>query len=381
MDTHIDHGEVKFNRAIRILWIVYFIALLNTLVVLVVHDWMYKHQSLGVLVGALAFIIFVLCVFVNFYCFALSRKARWAKNLLLIYSVFGLIMDILSLAFKHDTLFSVANFGVAVVLAGINLYYILYISANKQLSAFFHDAGYQTKSWYNNRATIWLTSIFAVSSMILMGFGLALIVRTSSGGANADFITGSQYFQGKVKTKNFIKAFYWWKRAANLGYAPAEDNVGVCYSQGFGVPQDFSKALYWYNKAAAQGDAFAEMKLGYAYLKGNGVTKNHDTAFSYFHKSAAKGFSDSEAMMGLFYLNGFNVQKNAVVANSWFEKAANQGNLSAEYHLADDYYWGTGIGQDPMKALYWWKKAADQGGNLGKKAAHDIKVVEQGSVK
>jgi TPR repeat protein len=379
MDTTIDQSEIKFITSIRVLWTVYYIGLPIDLI-LGVHIWLYKHQPLGVFVGVQALTISLACV-MAILLFALSRKSRWAKNILFIYFIFGFIGTILMLAFKHATLFEITVYSAGVVLAGINLYCILYISANKQLSAFFHDAGYKAKSWYNYRATIWLTSIFVVSSMTLMSFGLVLAIKTSSGGANADYITGSQYFQGKVKTKNFIKAFYWWKRAANLGYAPAEDNVGVCYSHGFGVPQDFSKALYWYKKAASQGDAFAEMKLGYAYLKGNGVTKNHDTAFSYFNKSAAKGLSDSEAMMGLFYLNGFNVRKNAVVANSWFEKAANQGNLSAECYLADDYYWGTGIGQDPMKALYWWKKAADQGGNLGKKAAHDIKLVEQGSVK
>jgi len=41
------------------------------------------------------------------------------------------------------------------------------------------------------------------------------------------------------------KAIKWYRKAANLGYAVAQFNLGVMYDCGKGVPQDFEKAYVW----------------------------------------------------------------------------------------------------------------------------------------
>jgi len=62
-------------------------------------------------------------------------------------------------------------------------------------------------------------------------------------------------------TEDYQKALYWFKKAAEQGYAPAENYLGVMYANGLGVPQDYSKALYWLKKSAKQRYAKGEANL------------------------------------------------------------------------------------------------------------------------
>ena len=46
-------------------------------------------------------------------------------------------------------------------------------------------------------------------------------------------------------------------KPARMGYANAQNSLGLCYANGWGVPQDFEQAATWYRKAAAQGHSDA----------------------------------------------------------------------------------------------------------------------------
>ena len=48
------------------------------------------------------------------------------------------------------------------------------------------------------------------------------------------------------------EAMRWYRRAADQGYARAQNILGVMYGNGEGVPQDYVEAHIWYNLAAAQ---------------------------------------------------------------------------------------------------------------------------------
>lgn len=72
---------------------------------------------------------------------------------------------------------------------------------------------------------------------------------------------------------NNKKAFSFYKRAAELGDAPAQCNLAVGYLEGLGTKQDLSKGIEWMRKAARKGDAKAQYNLGMVYLDGEGVKK------------------------------------------------------------------------------------------------------------
>ena len=68
-------------------------------------------------------------------------------------------------------------------------------------------------------------------------------------------------------TKDLADGVAWTRKAAEQGYAPAQNGLGLCYSKGKGVTQDFVEAYKWFDLAAAQGgehDVDAKMNLSMA---------------------------------------------------------------------------------------------------------------------
>ena len=53
----------------------------------------------------------------------------------------------------------------------------------------------------------------------------------------------------------------WCRKAAELGDADAQYNLGVMYSEGHGVPQSNAEAKVWFEKAAEQGNEDAQSIL------------------------------------------------------------------------------------------------------------------------
>src|SRR5207247_4375042 len=64
------------------------------------------------------------------------------------------------------------------------------------------------------------------------------------------------------------------EKAADQGYAQAQNNLGTLYENGEGVPKDLRKAAKLYQKAADQGYALAQNNLGLLYENGEGVPKD-----------------------------------------------------------------------------------------------------------
>ena len=62
--------------------------------------------------------------------------------------------------------------------------------------------------------------------------------------------------------------------------------MGVCYYNGEGVDQDKAVAVEWLRKAAEQGYARAQNNLGYCYEYGQGVDKDTAVAVEWYRKAA-----------------------------------------------------------------------------------------------
>ncbi|EGB09495.1 hypothetical protein AURANDRAFT_23917 [Aureococcus anophagefferens] len=54
--------------------------------------------------------------------------------------------------------------------------------------------------------------------------------------------------------KRFEEAFRYYALAANQGFTPSENNLGICYMDGAGTEVDLGKARYWLERAAAKGE-------------------------------------------------------------------------------------------------------------------------------
>ena len=75
------------------------------------------------------------------------------------------------------------------------------------------------------------------------------------------------------QTKDDAMVEKWYRRAAERGFAEAQNNLGLIYVLGRGVPQDDSTAVKWFRKAAEQGYAPAQNNLGEMRRQGRRVTK------------------------------------------------------------------------------------------------------------
>ncbi|MGA0382441.1 MAG: tetratricopeptide repeat protein, partial [Arenicellales bacterium] len=70
------------------------------------------------------------------------------------------------------------------------------------------------------------------------------------------------YFDGLVIDKDYRTAAFWYQKAAEQGYAPAQTNLGWLYFNGYdGIAPNRAVAIYWFGEAASQGNQTAANNL------------------------------------------------------------------------------------------------------------------------
>jgi TPR repeat protein len=87
------------------------------------------------------------------------------------------------------------------------------------------------------------------------------ITEISADKANDIQIIGFVYEYGLGVPANLEKAFHWYTKAAEMGCAFAQYDLGVFYENGYVESKNLTKAIYWYTKAAEQGYPLAQEEL------------------------------------------------------------------------------------------------------------------------
>ena len=140
----------------------------------------------------------------------------------------------------------------------------------------------------------------------------------NGGNAHAQFALGVMYYEGEGVPKDYSQAENWYRKAAEQGFAPAQNNLGLMYDNGSypQVPIDHSEAEIWYRKAAEQGFAEAQFHLGRLYYKGNVVPEDYSKAEAWYRKAAAQGHLQALNELGWSYADDFGLSaKNLVLAH------------------------------------------------------------------
>jgi hypothetical protein len=109
------------------------------------------------------------------------------------------------------------------------------------------------------------------------------------------------YVEGRGVQQDYAAAARWYRKAAEQGYAAAQNNLGAIYALGHGVPRDFAEAVKWLRMAADQGFAGAQNNLGAMYAEGLGVPQDLAEAVKWYRLAAAQG--DAKAMKNLAALD------------------------------------------------------------------------------
>jgi len=174
-------------------------------------------------------------------------------------------------------------------------------------------------------------------------------------------LAAGKYIIGFGVTKDLEEAARLYTLAANLGYVPAQHNLGVSYHYGEGVKKNLEEAARLYTLAADQGCAPAQHGLGVCYHNGEGVEKNLEEAVRLFTLAAKQGYAPAQHNLGFCYLYGAGVEQNLEEAAILYTSAAKQGYAPAQYGLGVCYHYGKGVEKNLEEAVRLFTLAAKQG--------------------
>lgn len=161
---------------------------------------------------------------------------------------------------------------------------------------------------------------------------------------------------------NPAKAEKYYRRAAELGHAEAQEALGCLYE--FAEKPDYRRARKWYARALEQHSSDtpdAAYRLGYLYEKGLGGKKDIQTACQLYRKAAKNGHADAQRALGYCYEKGLGLHKNYAKARKWSARAALQADETACNNIGFLHYNGKGVRRSKKLAKKWYKLAARAG--------------------
>src|SRR5262249_31909004 len=86
-------------------------------------------------------------------------------------------------------------------------------------------------------------------------------VLAEGGDAEAQFGMGLRLIIGD-EGPDYAQAAQWYSKAANQNHPLAQFNLGIMYARGKGRARDPARSLLWLGRAARLGDAGAQFELG-----------------------------------------------------------------------------------------------------------------------
>jgi TPR repeat protein len=202
------------------------------------------------------------------------------------------------------------------------------------------------------------------------------------GDPSSQYNLGIAYYRGQGLPQDYAQAIIWFRKAAELRQgeiagapersrkimegttADAQSALGEAYAYGNGVAQDYGQAAAWYRKAADLGNAYAQRDLGDLYYNG-GVIKFVDAP-----GGGKRGIRDD---------GGGDFPKDYSLAATWYRKAAEQGDEYSQNSLGILYDNGQGVPQDYAEAYFWYSLASAKQPHLAENrdnaASHLTKTV------
>ncbi|MBS1853395.1 MAG: sel1 repeat family protein [Acidobacteria bacterium] len=154
-------------------------------------------------------------------------------------------------------------------------------------------------------------------------------------------------------------ALEYFRRSADLGYAPAQVAMGYFYETGTLLGAEPGRAADWYKKAAQQDDRLGDWLLGRLYYQGSGVARNLDLAATNLQRAANQNDPFAQYLLGMIHLERSQFSEAA----EYLRKASLQGLLQAQEQLGLLLKDGRqNVPRDRKEAYIWFLVSAD-GGN------------------
>lgn len=157
------------------------------------------------------------------------------------------------------------------------------------------------------------------------------------------------------------KAVAYKRRAAALGFAQAQYDMGNLHAMGRLVAQDYRIVAAYYRLAADQGHVFAQRDLAMLYLEGKGVKRDAGEAARLLHLAAAQeSYHDWSAWaLAKLYAEGRGVKRDLGTARHFYEMGIRAVDWSSHYALGMMYLRGQGGPKKIEDAIFHLTVASD----------------------
>jgi TPR repeat protein len=126
-----------------------------------------------------------------------------------------------------------------------------------------------------------------------------LLRKAAGRDPKAAFVLGWCYQEERGVKRDLAGAAHWYTKAANQGFAGAENNLGLLYETGGGVPADSAAALSWYRRAAEHGMPDAALSVAKLMLVGPEQVRDPNAALVCFAIARRIGARGAESEAGL----------------------------------------------------------------------------------
>jgi TPR repeat protein len=184
------------------------------------------------------------------------------------------------------------------------------------------------------------------------------------------------YQHGYGVNEDLPTAAKWFREAAERGFSPAQDKLGLMYEHGMGVAKNWREAAKWYLIAAENGFSDSQYHLGVIYANGQGFPIDFKASVKWCIKAAEQGHSEAQSTLGRIYLQGVDgIPRDAAEASKWLRKAADQGDAESQFDLGYLFEQGDGVLQDLEEAARYYSLSAEQGYADGQRGVQRINLI------
>ncbi|MBF0311524.1 MAG: SEL1-like repeat protein [Magnetococcales bacterium] len=139
---------------------------------------------------------------------------------------------------------------------------------------------------------------------------------------------------GKGVAEDPVKAFEYFRKAADKGNADAMYMVGTTYYIGLVIPRDEQLAIHWLTKSAEAGSPLAQMSLAKKYDHGDIVPRDPIRALALYREAANSGYPEARQILADHLIKGDLGEKDADFAIKELESLAHQNTYPNVARLA-----------------------------------------------
>ena len=191
--------------------------------------------------------------------------------------------------------------------------------------------------------------------------GIALLESAANDGSTeAELLLGTYYYDLPNGSGASV-AVAWLRRAATKNCPAALLRLGAAAVGGIGVPQDTKKGFQLFKKAADMGYAPAQVAAGGMMMVGNGTQKDSKGGIKLVQQAAEGGYSKAAIVLAAAYLEGLGVEKDGLEAirllEGVYRKQDEEASTAADL-LGQIYAGGSpDVPENTPRAIRWYALA------------------------